>query len=296
MTGNDGMAGGASMACNTGSEGNGSLQRTYEIKELADGVYRLEGHQGECLMYLVVGTEKACLIDTGMGVCDLRQTIRSVTDKPFFAINTHCHIDHCLGNNQFEEVYVTKESLPDLESSLKEQRGMPPRADEVEDKQVFETDYGFAEDGDTFYLGGRTLSVVFTPGHTPGDICIIDDKSRIAFVGDLVTAGSHMCHMLAYVRDMAFTTVSIETWDRSLRKMQGMQDGFDWMLSGHDEDLLGHDVLQRTIDLERSILDGTAKPYHPQLPEMYGGLVCWEVDDGEMSIIYHEETIFDRES
>ena len=55
---------------------------------------------------MIVGKEKAMLIDTGHGYGNLKQVVKSITDKPLYIVNTHGHLDHTSGNAQFEEKYI----------------------------------------------------------------------------------------------------------------------------------------------------------------------------------------------
>lgn len=65
-----------------------------------------------CSCYLFVGSKQAALIDTGYGFGDLKQAVRSVTDKPLIIINTHGHCDHTGGNAQFEEIcYIGEKDI-----------------------------------------------------------------------------------------------------------------------------------------------------------------------------------------
>ncbi len=58
----------------------------------------------ETLATLIIGREKAALIDTGCGIGDLRKAVKAVTDKPIVVINTHTHTDHIGSNHQFDDV------------------------------------------------------------------------------------------------------------------------------------------------------------------------------------------------
>ena len=60
------------------------------IKEVRPGIFLMdEGH--EATGYLVVGEDKACMIDTMMGYNDLKQAVAKLTDKPVTVVNTHGH-------------------------------------------------------------------------------------------------------------------------------------------------------------------------------------------------------------
>ena len=80
------------------------------IKKIRGDIYLLdEAH--EATGYLVVGEEKALLIDTMMGYNDLAKAVRDITDKPVMVVNTHGHGDHIFGNIYFEEAYMNPEDL-----------------------------------------------------------------------------------------------------------------------------------------------------------------------------------------
>ena len=75
------------------------------IREVRPGIWLMdEGH--EATGYLVIGSEKACVIDTMNGYNDLYRAVRKITDKPVTVVNTHGHPDHIFGNMYFEEAYI----------------------------------------------------------------------------------------------------------------------------------------------------------------------------------------------
>ena len=65
----------------------------YKIEKISENTYRFD-ENGRVNCYLIVGKEKALLIDGCWGVGDLKQTIREITDKPVIAVATHRHPDH----------------------------------------------------------------------------------------------------------------------------------------------------------------------------------------------------------
>lgn len=75
------------------------------VTKLAENVYLLNEFDGtNC--YLVVGSEKALLIDCGTGFCDIRDAAEKLTDLPIILAATHGHGDHIGGAGQFEEIYI----------------------------------------------------------------------------------------------------------------------------------------------------------------------------------------------
>lgn len=265
----------------------------YLTKTMDHGVVMLYGYAEECFMFLVLGNEKAILIDTGMGIGDIRSAIKRVTPLPVCAVNTHGHIDHCGGNSQFEEVLLSPDAFGDVDCS-EEQRESLPHGTSDALKEQFDWQRVSVHEGDVIDLGGRTLEIIETPGHTPGCISLLDKDNKILFAGDLIGSNKHCTHMLAGIKGFLFSTVSIETFHASLNKVAARDGEFDLIFGGHDEEPLGKKYLYQLVELTASILDGSAKPYHPTLGENYGGLICWKLDGKDTAILYHDEIVFDK--
>lgn len=84
----------------------------YSVEKIAENTYRFD-ENGRANCYLVVGEEKALMIDGCYGVGDLKQTIRDITDKPIIAAATHRHPDHTCGLREFGDYYVSeKDNTP----------------------------------------------------------------------------------------------------------------------------------------------------------------------------------------
>ena len=68
-------------------------------------------HWEETHCYLLIGSERALLIDTGLGVCIIYEQVRRLTDKPVTAVATHIHWDHIGGHKYFPEFYAHEAEL-----------------------------------------------------------------------------------------------------------------------------------------------------------------------------------------
>ena len=177
------------------------IARTLPYYEIADGVFEIDEY--ECAsMFAVVGEEKALLIDTGVGIGDLRWVLKNrITDKPYDVVISHAHGDHFGGAGFFDRVFVSRKdadwSLNPHMSSLAFRKGYAAmiaargggkhfdydpdrdiRAWEKEPEKIL------IDDGYAFDLGGRTVTAWYCPGHTPGELVFIDDKCRILFCAD----------------------------------------------------------------------------------------------------------------
>jgi len=109
--------------------------------------------------------------------------------KPIRLLNTHCHIDHVLGNQLIHETFELKLEAHQLELPLlascqqvSQMYGIPFRGSpEIE---------MFLEEGNTIQLGEHRLDIFLTPGHSPGSICFYNAEYRILISGDVLFLGS----------------------------------------------------------------------------------------------------------
>ena len=268
------------------------MQKDYRLTQILPGITLLDGFAHECSIYLVAGERRAALIDTGMGTGNLAAAAeKAAPGRELLVFNTHCHFDHCTGNSQFPEVHVHPDCYADLDEAAHDGH---PREVELSGLPHYDCRRVPVREGDRFDLGGRTLEVVETPGHTPGDICLLDRADRVLFAGDLIGTDGHCIHMLHHIGDYVFSTVSIETYRRSLLKVAALGGSYDCILAGHDAVPLGRDLLDEVIRMTGDILDGSAKPFHPQLAPEYGDTVCWRLDGKDTAILYQDEVLRDK--
>jgi glyoxylase-like metal-dependent hydrolase (beta-lactamase superfamily II) len=212
-----------------------SPNQFYALTESAPGVWRVDEH-GSVNMYLVVGEKKAMLIDTGCGEPGLEAAVRSVTKLPLVVVNTHGHSDHAAGNRFFPVVHAHPEDA-------RAARYYASAMTIVED----------AVAGTSFDLGGRSLSVIETPGHTRGSICLLDQANRMIFTGD-----NNNTHVWLFLGD----ALSVEEYLASLEALIARSSSFDAIFPGH-ELKLGPDHLTNLATSCKGILRGgiRAEPY-----------------------------------
>ena len=151
------------------------------IKEVRPGIFLMdEGH--EATGYLVVGEDRACVIDTMNGYNDLNRAVREITDKPVTVVNTHGHPDHIFGNVSFQEAFLHPADL-ELARSFTES---PEFVEICRKENLTVPPFRPILPGDVIDLGGRTLEVFGLPGHTPGGILLLLREDRVLFTGDSV--------------------------------------------------------------------------------------------------------------
>ena len=83
-------------------------QPWYSVYRIHDWLYALyeDGQYDEALMYLVIGSERAAVIDGGTGIGRLDKLVEELTDKPYFLLLTHTHNDHIGGCKHVKEIAV----------------------------------------------------------------------------------------------------------------------------------------------------------------------------------------------
>lgn len=119
----------------------------------------------------------------------LQETIQQKGLKPVKLLNTHCHLDHIMGNkfvfdtwglapwyHREEEKVLRSVFNRGTEFGLTIEPSPPPA--------------GYLAEGDSVTFGNTTLEVIFTPGHSPGGICFFHPNSKILIAGDVIFYGS----------------------------------------------------------------------------------------------------------
>lgn len=153
-----------------------SREDRYEVQLLRPGVWNIDDYAGDS-MYLVEGTEKALLIDTGWGKGDLLEVVHSLTRLPVELAVTHGHGDHIYHADLFDHFYMAEAEKELLAQPFMEQMLDGRKLDLSRAVPVRE--------GDRIDLGGGyEIEVLALPGHTPGSVCYVDRKRGLCFCGD----------------------------------------------------------------------------------------------------------------
>ena len=144
--------------------------------------------------YILYDETKECvIIDPGCSTEDERKEIvEFIADenlKPVKLLNTHCHIDHVFGNSFVAKKYnlkleIHKKDLEVLHSLPQVSHLYGLNAEESVEPS------NFLEEGDKITFGNSSLEIVFTPGHSPGSICFINQDGKFVIGGDVLFYGS----------------------------------------------------------------------------------------------------------
>ena len=175
----------------------------FEVYKIRPGVFAIyEPHQfEEVISYLIVGTQKALLFDTGMGISNIKAVVEGLTGLPVSVVNSHTHNDHVGDNWRFTDVYGmpteftrtnAKGSIADAQAELSPGQicgSLPLGFDAASYRtRAFHISH-WLDDGTKLSLGDRTLEVISTPGHTPDSIALLDEQNGLLFTGDTFYLG-----------------------------------------------------------------------------------------------------------
>ena len=141
--------------------------------------------------YIAYDETKECLIiDPGCYTEAERKELKAFIEEkeltPVKLINTHCHIDHVLGNKfaseQWDlELYMHKKDLLVLEKA-----GDIGKMYGLEDYEGSPYPKHFLAQGDTLTFGKSSFEILFTPGHAPGHICLYSKENNLLIAGDVI--------------------------------------------------------------------------------------------------------------
>lgn len=141
--------------------------------------------------YLLVGRARALLFDAGTGSRDIVPVVRSLTALPVTVIPSHLHFDHVGALGRFERTALL--DLPELRARADGGRLTLQRyeflgfGDDLPPPR-FAVDEWWA-DGARIDLGGRSVQVLATPGHTLSSVSLLDREHRLLLAGDFLYPG-----------------------------------------------------------------------------------------------------------
>jgi glyoxylase-like metal-dependent hydrolase (beta-lactamase superfamily II) len=222
-------------------------------------------HYERTIVNLIIGQQKAALIDTGCGIGNLRKAVEAVTNKPIVVVNTHTHLDHLGSNRQFSEIamfdhplchrvaekgisheIVSREILAENLVTGPWPRDFKPNEFAL---PPFKVSY-WLTDSDRLDLGGLDLEAIYTPGEAPDHISLLDRTHRLLFCGDILLHGPVWTHL-----EGGSLTILLESYKRLMLFF----DDFDYLMPCHNQTWLDKSLLPETLDATEKVLSGQAK-------------------------------------
>ncbi len=234
------------------------MEGLFKLEQVTDKITRIVGSTGEN-MYLAVGSKKALLIDTGVGIGSLKAIVDALTDKPVTVVITHGHVDHAFGAAEFDDVYMSSKDNEILElhsdmgmrigycqmSPIEEVRTAGPEA-------YLPAPTGLKElnNGDVFDLGGLTAEIYAFPGHTVGSMTVLFKEERLLLTGDAANPGTFMFFP---------GSPSIEEYRENIIAYKAQMEGkYDKILLSHGSEILEPQLLDVLLETCDAIMNGTA--------------------------------------
>ncbi len=237
----------------------------FEVYKVRPGVFAIyEPHQSEeVISYLILGTNKAVLFDTGLGIGNIRKVTRQLTSLPVSVVNSHTHNDHVGDNWRFSDVYGidtaftrlnAKGSRDDAQAELApgEVCGKLPAGfnRKTYATRPFHISH-WLHDGDKLDLGGRTLQVLGTPGHTPDSIALFDAGNGLLFTGDTYYPGP----IFLYRKE-----TDLDAYENSVKKMANLAPQLKLLLPAHNVPVADPSDLLNVIAAMQQVRAGKIKP------------------------------------
>lgn len=237
----------------------------FEAYRVAPAVFAIyEPHQSEeTISYLILGTNRALLFDTGMGISDIKKLTAEITRLPVVVLNSHTHDDHVGGNWEFESIYAmdtdftrknAKGSREDAQAEIApgEICGQLPAGF---DRRKYETRAwtitAFTHDGDRIDLGERIIEVIATPGHTPDAISLLDRKNGLLFTGDTYYPAPIWLFR---------PETDLNAYENSVRKLVELVPQIKLVLGAHNVPVASPSVLPRLLAAFQDVRAGKVAP------------------------------------
>jgi glyoxylase-like metal-dependent hydrolase (beta-lactamase superfamily II) len=205
----------------------------FEVVPVEPGLHMV-AEPGHVFSWLIQGSERSILLDTGLGIADISAAIEPALDEsPVTVVNSHTHYDHVGGNELFDSVLMHEAGPAWLEQNTQDweleaydelvreiepvferflaadreawfvlspdQHPRPWPADEIAAAGGWHINApaptGLLAEGDEVDLGDRRLRVIHTPGHCPDHICLLDEDAGTLFAQDQAYYGEQLIYL-----------------------------------------------------------------------------------------------------
>ncbi|MGH9808885.1 MAG: MBL fold metallo-hydrolase [Terriglobia bacterium] len=162
----------------------------FVVQDLGGGTFAIgePRYYQQNYSYLIIGTKRALMFDSGSGTRDIGKVVKSLTHLPVTVMVSHLHFDHFGGIGAFDRVAMI--DVPQTRTDMSDGRLRPGRYEylgfwdgrSAPSTRVTE----WLASGSVIDLGGRSLTILSTPGHTPSSAALFDAANHRLFIGDYV--------------------------------------------------------------------------------------------------------------
>jgi glyoxylase-like metal-dependent hydrolase (beta-lactamase superfamily II) len=237
----------------------------FEVYKIRPGVFAIyEPRQlEEVISYLIIGGDRALLFDTGMGIRNIQAVVAGLTRLPVSVVNSHTHNDHVGDNWRFSDVYGMDTDFTRTNAhGSKEDAQAELAPDEIcgalpagFDAKAYATKpfhiTHWLHDGDKIDLGGRTLKVIGTPGHTPDAIALLDETNGLLFTGDSFYLGPIYLYR---------PETDLDAYVASMQKLAVLAPHLQLLLPSHNVPVADPSYLPKVVAAIQQVRRGEVKP------------------------------------
>jgi glyoxylase-like metal-dependent hydrolase (beta-lactamase superfamily II) len=237
----------------------------FEVYRIRPDVYAIyEPHQfEEVISYLILGQRHALLFDTGMGIASIRGVVTQLTPLPVTVLNSHTHFDHTGGNAEFSD--ILNEDTPFSRKNAEGQSNIYSRDALAPERICGSLPAGIRpdaytirpwtvrrriHDGEHIDLGGRDLEILFTPGHTPDSLSLLDRANGLLFTGDTFYPGP----IYLFTPETDFVAYA-----RSVARLAALAPQLKLLLPAHNVPVSDPNMLVRLEAAVKNVQSGSAK-------------------------------------
>ena len=211
-----------------------------EIIKIDEKTWRIE--DDGVRFFVLLGNEKALMIDSGMNTSNALEIVKSIKDipkdMPIELLNTHADRDHIAGNDSFKSFYMSPNEAGNLERHGMINSIIPIKT------------------GDIIDLGDRHLEIIDNPGHTPGSVAILDVSNRILYSGDAVQ--NSRIYMFGEHRNM-------KDYIESLENLKSYVPRFDLIFPSHGDIPVKPELIDKLIEGAGAVMNNTAESREVEL-------------------------------
>lgn len=233
----------------------------FEVYKVAPQTFAIyEPHQSEeTIGYLMAGKTKAILFDTGMGISNVKKIVAELTKLPIIVLNSHTHDDHVGGNWQFDSVYsmdteFSRTNAKGSRTDAQEEIGPGQICGDLPknfDAKSYETKpwriAKYIHNGDKLDLGGRTIEIIATPGHTPDAISLLDRANGLLFTGDTYYPGPIWLYR---------PETDLDAYVTSVKTLAALAPQPKTVLGAHNFPIANFEVLAKLVDAIQQVRAG----------------------------------------
>jgi glyoxylase-like metal-dependent hydrolase (beta-lactamase superfamily II) len=252
----------------------------FKVSRLPHNVFGIHEphHWQEVISYLILGSEKAVLFDTGMGIKDISKVVRQLTDLNVIVVNSHAHFDHVGDNHRFETIYIYENELAikwltEGQANETLQQDTPvsafnngyPEGFNPEEYQILPNSreqIHFLHEGDVIDLGDRKLEVLHTPGHSNDSIMLLDNQNRILFTGD-----TFYPDWLFVFFDEDWGGSDLIVYAETMKRVVKLVPKVDLLYCSHNKALVDPKILKQVVKGFEAVIN---QEVEYELSELYG--------------------------